>query len=119
MQNPHQVELVAKVRQEAQPLKRQCLHLETLRGEINVWKDQFLRMGAEHTRILNQLFFVGTLAQLNAPREASLPDLVQLWPTLSHSEASPNPDSRFIRHVILYKACVRIIINCMRRQASM
>ena len=76
MQNPHQVELVAKVRQEAQPLKRQCLHLETLRGEINAWNDQFLRMGAEHTRILNQLFFVGTLAQLNAPREASLPDLV-------------------------------------------
>jgi hypothetical protein len=34
-------------------LKDQCLRLEeTLRGEIKAWKDQFLCIDAEHTRLL-------------------------------------------------------------------
>jgi len=56
MQNQHQAELVAQLRQEAQQWKEQCLRLEeTLRGEIKAWKDQFLRIDAERTRLLNQL----------------------------------------------------------------
>ncbi|KAI0004571.1 hypothetical protein BJV74DRAFT_793071 [Russula compacta] len=56
VQNKHQAELVAQLRQEAQQWKDQCLRLEeTLRGEIKAWKDQFLRIDAEHTRLLNQL----------------------------------------------------------------
>ncbi|KAI0248250.1 hypothetical protein BJV78DRAFT_1284957 [Lactifluus subvellereus] len=56
-------ELVARLRQEAQQWKDQCLRLEeTLRGEINTWKDQFLRIDAEHTRLLSQLSSQATLA---------------------------------------------------------
>ena len=55
MQNIHQAELIAQLRQEAQQWKGPCLCLEeTLRGEINAWKDhQFLRIDAEQTRPLN------------------------------------------------------------------
>ncbi|KAI0252173.1 hypothetical protein BJV78DRAFT_1361097, partial [Lactifluus subvellereus] len=54
--NTHQAQLVARLRQEAQQWKDQCLRQEeTLRGEINAWKDQLLRIDAEHTHLLNQL----------------------------------------------------------------
>ena len=43
---------------------------ETLRGEFELWKDQFLRVDAEHTRLLNPeqairyiIVFTGTLAK--------------------------------------------------------
>jgi hypothetical protein len=56
LQNKHQAELIAKLRQEAQQWKDQCLRLEeALRGEIKAWQDQFLRVDNEHTRLLNQL----------------------------------------------------------------
>ena len=75
MQNIHQAELIAQLRQEAQQWKGPCLCLEeTSRGEINAWKDhQFLRIDAEQTRPLNQLS--SQVRQLNnmPPRAASLP----------------------------------------------
>jgi hypothetical protein len=56
VQNKHQAELIAQLHQEAQQWKDQCLCLEeTLRGEIKSRQDQFLRVNAEHMRLLNQL----------------------------------------------------------------
>ncbi|KAI0248255.1 hypothetical protein BJV78DRAFT_1238221, partial [Lactifluus subvellereus] len=63
MQSTHQAALVAQLRQDAQQLNGQCPRLEeTLHGEINTWKDQFLRIDAEHTRLLGQLSSQATLA---------------------------------------------------------
>ncbi|KAI0252161.1 hypothetical protein BJV78DRAFT_1153918 [Lactifluus subvellereus] len=60
---PTKAELVVQLREETQQWKVQCLRLEeTFRGEINAWKDQFLRIDAEHTHLLNQLSSQATLA---------------------------------------------------------
>ena len=53
MQNTHQVEVVAQLRQEAQQWKGLRLE-ETLRGEIKVWKYQSFPIDAEHTSFLDQ-----------------------------------------------------------------
>jgi len=37
---------------------------ETLRGEIKAWKDQFLRVDAEHTRLLNRLSAASPSSQI-------------------------------------------------------
>ena len=42
--------------------KDQCLRFEeTLRREIKAWKDQFLRVDAEHTRLPNQFICCTTI----------------------------------------------------------
>jgi hypothetical protein len=65
VQNQHQAELVAQLRQESQQWKDQCLRLdEALRGEIKAWKDQFLRVDAEHTRLLSQQLSSATSLQV-------------------------------------------------------
>ncbi|KAI0246880.1 hypothetical protein BJV78DRAFT_1355869 [Lactifluus subvellereus] len=60
--NTHQAELVAQLRQEAQQWRGQLRLEETLPGEISAWKDQFLRIHAEHAHLLNQLSSQATLA---------------------------------------------------------
>ncbi|KAI0245127.1 hypothetical protein BJV78DRAFT_644814 [Lactifluus subvellereus] len=95
VRNTHQAELVAQLQQEAH-------------GNINAcaWRrrDQRVERPIPSNR-----------------RKAHAPSQLVLFtgyaPT--HPNTGPNSDSRFVRHVILlHEACVPLIINCTRRQAS-
>jgi len=67
---------------------------ETLRGEIKSWKDQFLRVDAEHTRLLNQQLSSATSSQVRPQLPPPPPPSSNTYPPHPRMIPGMNPQTQ-------------------------